>query len=263
MLCRFIFFSLAALISASVAHGFQFVVTDITVTGTDGSTDGASTATISAGEQVTIDVQMINDLDQPIGAIGAFAFGYDTSVVSFVSAEVAGTAMNTAIADFTDSGLGFQPTGGISAGVGTAGAQPAALAAPNRDVVAETAPGLVTWFNGIQSTLPTPPNTGEEFDIGIAGDLITNGDVHARFVFQGVDTGQTGINIGPDNINGGVVIGTGEILGTDIGTTVDMIVVPEPVQIVGSLAGLVSVIGIATFRRMKSADRFTTSQHEG
>ena len=212
--------STAMILAATTVSAFQFQTSATVDTGN-------SLNALAENDIITIDVTMVNDLDQPIGAIGAFAFGYDTSVVSFVSAEVAGTAMNTAIADFTAAGLGFQPTGGITAGVGTAGAQPGALAAPNRDVVSETAPGLVTWFNGIQSTLPTPLG-GEQFDIGIAGDLITNGDVHARLVFQVVGIGQTGINIGPDNINGGVVIGTGEILGTDIGSTLNVTVVPEP-----------------------------------
>lgn len=252
MTLRIVFLLSILLLPSSAIHAFQFVVTDIQVS--DGLTDGSATATIPVGATVTIEIQMINDNLDPIGAIGALAFGFDPGTASFSNGDAVGTATNTSLLDLGSSGL--LPQGGIQSGAGTAGSAPAASpnAPANRVILGNNLPGnqgptenAILWFNGIQATLPTPLGS-EANDIGLSGQLITAGDVHARLTFDAVSEGSTTIEIGPDGINGAVILGSGEDVG-DAANTFVTITVPEPRSAVAGIAGLATVAGLVGLRR--------------
>lgn len=212
--------STAMLFVATMASSFQFE-TSVSTSG------GTGLGALAVNDVITVDIRMINNNNDAIGAIGALAFGFDTSVVQFQSGTAVGKAMATSLLDLGGSGL--LPQGGIDSNAGTAGAPPAAspLATPNRNLVGAGG-NEVLFFNGINAVLPTPTTTSHLNDVGITGLRISEGDIHAQLVFAVVGIGSTNIEIGPDGINGAVILGSGQDIGPAANATLGVTVVPEP-----------------------------------
>jgi hypothetical protein len=238
------------LLVSSAAHAVQFVVRNIEVS--EGSVSGTTSATVPVGATVVVDVAFSNNNSDAIGAIGALAFGFDDNLLGFTSGEAVGSATNTSILDLGPSGL--LPQGGISNSAGTAGSPNpgGAAAAANRDIgagdVLQTGTNtVVEWFSGVQSTLPTP-TSADTNDLGIDGDLISDGGSSVALIFEALDSGVVEVTFGGDGNLGGVVLGSGEVLGPEINTTVT-INVPEAGPLAASLVALASVVGVVAIRR--------------
>jgi hypothetical protein len=204
------------------------------------SSTGASTSTLAVGDVLTVDLVANNDTHLDIYGLELLAFGYDVDAngVADDGLRMAGLASTDAIFNTTviDDVGSF---GGLPHLRGTRGAE-----------VNYPRAGLQTYL--FRSISLTPASGDGSLDVGIAGGLIRDGDVHFRISFQAtslLDTRTIDLTFGLSNpagspipgacrsLRGDAVVGTGGICHPFENETLRLSILADPDFVPGSGGG--------------------------
>ncbi len=136
------------------------------------SSTGASTSSLAVGDILTVDLVANNDTNLDIYGIELLAFGYDVDAngladdgLRMVGVSSTDSLFNTTVID------GVGSFGGLTH-----------LRSPRGPELSYASAGLQTYL--FRSISLTPANGDGLLDVGIAGGLIREGDVHFRISFQ-------------------------------------------------------------------------------
>lgn len=191
--------AILALSFANSANAVSFVVTEFA------SESGGSAGGLSIGDEFTIGLRVSADDDQVL-ALGASAYGYDTSVVEFVSGE----AVSSIFHEVAIPGVGAFT--GLSNTVG--GSLSEAQVGPY---------GLrVQFFLGLSLT----PYSSQALDPGLDG-VVGGGDAQFRLTFRLINPGITSISLGT-GFEGDVVILEDSTITQANSQSISISWVPEP-----------------------------------
>jgi hypothetical protein len=228
------------LMLAVLAFGLQTLAdspvgaVEFSVQGISVSSGGAFLGThalIPVGGSVSIGARIGDLVSESILATGASYYGYDSSVVTYVS----GSAVDSIFHDTCVPGPG--PVGGVANLV--------------QDPLVETDVGPGGPLVG---TLHVPVLVAASFDpvmipVGDAGldGECGGGDAQFRLTFEGISEGETTLTIGTgDDADGILILSAGIVQATNATVT---ITVPEPEATASLACGMLLLIGLAAIGR--------------
>lgn len=187
---------------AACLTGAGMASADVTFLVDVSTNDGQPVDGLDIGTELTLDIGLRSSGERYFAA-GAAVYGYDTSVVEFVS--------GTAVPDFL-SQFCFPTVGCLGGFINVRGPE----------LVEEN--GQVLFLGGISSSGTDPSATGVQ-DFGIDG---LPGSPHARVVFRVIGVGATTFRIGgSDGATTGFVVAGGDRAIVD-DATVEITIIPEP-----------------------------------
>ncbi len=192
---RFLSFAIVFLLAAPVPAQVSFEV-DVESSSADG--------VVRVGDEVILNIRMDNT-GESYNAIYASFSGYERNRARFDRGRV----VDTVFSDFSFPGVGC--FGGLSNGV-------------FNPIVEDPSVPRVRFLLALTTNPQPSPGL---IDIGIDGELVSEGDYHFSVTFQMLMPGVSTFDVGTQLPDDGILFGDGS-LGQDMSQTLEIYVVPEP-----------------------------------